>query len=135
MANKKEIAEFSKKWKRILYVLIWLGAFSPVLAITVLIMSQSEDGLPSIEVLENPPELLASVVLADDGSTELGRYWTVNRSSVDYKDISPFVIDALVSTEDERFHEHAGIDLRAILRAAINLGAAGGASTISQHLK
>ncbi|MFZ9028548.1 MAG: transglycosylase domain-containing protein [Crocinitomicaceae bacterium] len=134
MANKKEIVEFSKKWKRILYVLIWLGALSPVFAITLLIMSQSEDELPSIEVLENPPELLASVVLADDGRTELGRYWTVNRSSVSYKDISPYVIDALISTEDERFHEHAGIDLRAILRAAANMGAAGGASTITQQL-
>lgn len=115
-------------------MLIWLGAFSPVFAITILIMSQSEDELPSIEVLENPPELLASVVLADDGRTELGRYWTVNRSNVEYKDISPFVIDALISTEDERFHEHSGIDLRAILRAAANMGSAGGASTITQQL-
>ena len=134
MAKKKEISEFSKKSKRILYALIWLGAFSPVFLITSLFIFQSEDELPSIEVLENPPELLASVVLADDGRTELGRYWTVNRSSVDYKDISPFVIDALVSTEDERFHEHAGIDFRALLRAVVNLGSAGGASTISQQL-
>lgn len=134
MAKKAEKIEFSKKWKRILFVLIWLGAFSPVFAITILIMSQSEDELPSIEVLENPPELLASVVLADDGRTELGRYWTVNRSNVEYKDISPFVIDALISTEDERFHEHSGIDLRAILRAAANMGSAGGASTITQQL-
>lgn len=134
MAKKKEISEFSKKSKRILYALIWLGAFSPVFLIASLFIFQSEDELPSIEVLENPPELLASVVLADDGRTELGRYWTVNRSSVDYKDISPFVIDALVSTEDERFHEHAGIDFRALLRAVVNLGSAGGASTISQQL-
>lgn len=134
MTKKKEISEFSKKSKRILYALIWLGAFSPVFLITSLFIFQSEDELPSIEVLENPPELLASVVLADDGRTELGRYWTVNRSSVDYKDISPFVIDALVSTEDERFHEHAGIDFRALLRAVVNLGSAGGASTISQQL-
>lgn len=134
MAKKTEKIEFSKKWKRILFLLIWLGAFSPVFAITLLIMSQSEDELPSIEVLENPPELLASVVLSDDGKTELGRYWKVNRSNVEYKDISPYVIDALISTEDERFHEHSGIDLRAIMRAAANMGSAGGASTITQQL-
>lgn len=134
MAKKAEKIEFSRKWKRIFYLLIWLGAFSPVFAIALLIMSQSEDDLPSIEVLENPPELLASVVLADDGKSELGRYWKVNRSNVEYKDISPFVIDALISTEDERFHEHSGIDLRAIMRAAANMGSAGGASTITQQL-
>lgn len=134
MAKKAEKIEFSRKWKRFFYLLIWLGAFSPVFAIALLIMSQSEDDLPSIEVLENPPELLASVVLADDGKSELGRYWKVNRSNVEYKDISPFVIDALISTEDERFHEHSGIDLRAIMRAAANMGSAGGASTITQQL-
>lgn len=117
-----------------LFFLIWMGAFSPVWAITFLIMSQPEDELPSIEMLENPPELLASVVLADDGKSELGRYWKVNRSNVEYKDISPYVIDALVSTEDERFHEHAGIDLIAIMRAGANMGKAGGASTLTQQL-
>jgi penicillin-binding protein 1A len=99
-------------------------------------MSQSEEELPSIEVLENPPELLASKILSDDDSTkiELGSFWTVNRSRVDYKDISPFVIDALISTEDERYYDHSGIDLKAIMRAALKLGSAGGASTISQQL-
>ena len=84
--------------------------------------------------MENPPELLASVIYADDGNTQLGRYWTVNRTNVDYKDISPYVFDALIATEDERFLEHPGIDLKALGRAVVNMGEAGGGSTITQQL-
>ena len=85
-------------------------------------------------MLENPPELLASVIFSDDGKTELGRYWSVNRTSVEYKDISPYVFDALIATEDERFHEHSGIDFRGLARAIGNMGNKGGASTITQQL-
>ena len=125
---------FSKKTRRILTILLWLGAFSPVFAISLLIFSQSEEDLPSVETLENPPELLASIVLADDGKTELGRYWSVNRTSVAYKEISPYVFDALIATEDERFMEHSGIDFRGVGRAIFKMGKGGGASTISQQL-
>lgn len=132
--NKKEKLRFTKKTTFFLYSLLWLGALSPILAITLLYSTQSEEDLPSVEVLENPPELLASVIYADDGTTELGRYWNVNRTSVAYKDISPFVIDALISTEDERFLEHPGIDMKALGRAVYNMGSAGGGSTITQQL-
>ena len=108
--------------------------FLPAMMIIVLIMKQDDDEMPSLEMLENPPELLASVVYADDTKTELGRYWRVNRTSVDYKDISPFIIDALIATEDERFMEHSGIDFWAVARAARGMGSAGGASTITQQL-
>lgn len=106
----------------------------PVFVITFLIYSQPEEELPSVEMLENPPELLASIVYADDGKTELGRYWSVNRTTVDYKEISPYVFDALIATEDERYMEHPGVDLRALTRAIVNMGEKGGASTISQQL-
>lgn len=132
--NVKEKVQFENRTLRILTVLLWLGAFSPVLAITVLLLKQSDDEMPSIEMLENPPELLASVVLADDGKTELGRFWSVNRTSVKYNEISPYVFDALIATEDERFEDHSGIDLWAVGRAATSMGGSGGASTISQQL-
>lgn len=134
MKETQEKHTFTKRTSRILYVLLWLGALSPFLAVFFLFMSQSEDELPSIEDLENPPELLASVILADDGKTELGRYWKVNRTSVDYKEISPYVFDALIATEDERFLEHAGIDFEAVGRALAKMGKGGGASTITQQL-
>ena len=138
MATKKkentEKLRFTKKTSRILYILLWIGAVSPILGIWYLYSSQSEEELPSVAVLENPPELLASVIYADDGNTQLGRYWTVNRTNVDYKDISPYVFDALIATEDERFLEHPGIDLKALGRAVVNMGEAGGGSTITQQL-
>jgi len=135
--NKKEKIEktvFGKKTRKILNVLFWLFAFSPVLAILFLVYTEDEEDLPSVEVLENPPELLASVIYADDGNTELGRYWSVNRTSVDYKDISTHVFDALIATEDERYMTHPGVDLKALTRAIARMGKDGGGSTISQQL-
>ncbi|MEM6771200.1 MAG: transglycosylase domain-containing protein, partial [Bacteroidota bacterium] len=80
----------------------------------------------------------ASSVISEDGKL-LGKYFRENRISVPLKDISPFVTDALIATEDSRFFEHQGIDLRALGRVAwrsIIMGdrSGGGGSTISQQL-
>ena len=91
--------------------------------------------LPSLHELENPTLVLASEVYAADGSS-MGKYYTSkgNRLDVSYKDISPNVIHALVSTEDERFYEHSGIDAKAVIRAILLFGKDGGGSTITQQL-
>jgi len=122
-----------KQHKRATYI-YWAIATFPIYFIGLLVLFQSEDDLPPVAMLDNPPELLASVVYADDGETELGRYWKINRTSVAYKDISPNVTDALISTEDERFHKHSGVDFKAIGRAIVSAGGSGGASTITQQL-
>lgn len=132
--EKKEKISFNDRTVKVLTRLMWIGAFTPVLAIVILLVKQPNDEMPSIEMLENPPELLASVILADDGKTELGRYWSVNRTSVEYKNISPYVIDALIATEDERFLDHSGVDFKALVRAATSMGGSGGGSTITQQL-
>ena len=80
----------------------------------------------------------ASSVISEDGEV-IGKYFRENRVSVDLADISPFVTDALIATEDARFFEHQGIDLRALGRVlvkSIALGdrSSGGGSTISQQL-
>ena len=135
MKDRKETkVAFSEVGKKKMTYAFWGVAMFPFIIVSFLFLFQSEDDLPPVEMLDNPPELLASVVYADDGETELGRYWKVNRTSVEYKEISPFVTDALISTEDERFNEHSGVDFKAIGRAIINVGGAGGASTISQQL-
>lgn len=137
MAKESKAARkpsFTEKEHSRATILYWFGATFPLLFIACLLLFQSEDDLPPVAMLDNPPELLASVIYADDGETELGRYWKINRTSVDYKEISPNVTDALIATEDERFHDHSGADFRAIGRAIINAGSAGGASTISQQL-
>ncbi len=91
--------------------------------------------LPSLKELENPSMMLASEVYADDG-TQMGKYYKdkSNRSIVDYKDISPNVLNALVATEDARFYDHSGIDGWAVMRAIAKIGRDGGGSTITQQL-
>lgn len=89
--------------------------------------------LPSLQELENPQASLASEIYADDGSL-MGKIYTENRSPVDFKDISRNVINALISTEDVRFYDHAGIDAIAIGRAVKGFGSEGGGSTLTQQL-
>jgi penicillin-binding protein 1A len=111
----------------------WILATFPITFIVCLLIYQSFSELPSIEDLKDP-QLSASVVYANDGQSELGRYWKVNRLVAHYDSISPFITDALISTEDERFYSHSGIDVKALARAVVNVGGAGGASTITQQL-
>src|SRR5690606_229318 len=65
--------------------------------------------LPSFEELEDPKSNLASEILTDDLKV-LGRYYKHNRSNVKYSELSPYLVHALISTEDKRFYEHSGID-------------------------
>ena len=88
--------------------------------------------MPSIEELENPSASLSSQVYADDG-TMMGKYYLQDRVNVKYNDISPNIIHALVATEDERFYDHSGIDLRSLIRAFASFGGEGGASTITMQ--
>ncbi|MCU7552320.1 penicillin-binding protein [Chitinophagaceae bacterium LB-8] len=123
--------------KRILTLLIilLLSGLS-ILALVVFLVMQGVFGpLPSLKQLKNPNLLQASEVLAAD-STLMGKYYRVggNRSNSNFKDISHYVIDALIATEDERFYKHTGIDTRSTLRAVFLLGRAGGGSTLSQQL-
>ena len=96
--------------------------------------------MPPVEELKNPSDRFASVVSSADGK-ELGRYFrnTGNRVYADFDEISQNVVDALIATEDARFEEHSGIDVRALARVAFKtllMGQrnAGGGSTITQQL-
>ena len=94
--------------------------------------------MPSFEELENPRSLQASEVLSDDGQT-LGYIGLENRSNVTYDQISPNLINALIATEDVRFHRHSGIDIRSLGRVLFKTlvggnRSSGGGSTITQQL-
>lgn len=96
--------------------------------------------MPPVEELKNPRDRFASVVYSADGQ-EIGRYFknTGNRVYADYDEISPYMVDALIATEDSRFMEHSGVDFRALMRVAFKtllMGRknAGGGSTITQQL-
>ncbi len=88
--------------------------------------------LPTFEELENPENNLATEIISTDGKT-IGKYAVENRTPIRYKDLPNNLIKALVSTEDERFYEHSGIDFRGLARAISKPGS-GGASTITQQL-
>lgn len=114
---------------------LFFGGFAAFILLIVLANFGVFGSMPSISELQNPSILQASEVYAEDG-TLMGKYYTErgNRSNVKYRDISPFVINALVATEDERFYNHSGIDFRSTMRAVVTLGSEGGGSTITQQL-
>ncbi len=129
----------SGKSRRYLLVL-WTLFFLPVFIFT-LIMIRIGNGkmgfMPEFAQLENPQTNLASELITEDGEL-LGKYFVENRSFVDYEDLAPHLVDALVATEDVRYYRHSGIDLRGLLRVGVKtilLGKnEGGGSTISQQL-
>ena len=111
----------------------WALVLSPVLGLFFMLVLAALSDLPGTEDLENPRSDLATAILFSDG-TQMGQYYRENRIPVDYERISPNVVNALIATEDERFREHSGIDLRGTMRAAVYLGKKGGASTLTQQL-
>ena len=88
--------------------------------------------MPQLEDIENPTASLASQVFADDG-TPIGKYYIEDRIITEYRDISPFAVQALVATEDKRFYDHSGIDPLSVGRALFFLGSEGGGSTLTMQ--
>lgn len=96
--------------------------------------------MPPVEQLENPIDKYASQVISSDGKV-LGSYAHSkdNRIYVNYQDLSPYLVKALIATEDIRFSEHSGIDAQGLFRAVVKRGllmqkSGGGGSTITQQL-
>ena len=122
---------------------LWSFLAVVILGITLLFLSIAQGWvgyLPDMDELENPNYKFASQVLSADGK-EMGTwsYSKENRVFVDYNDISPYLIKALIATEDVRFTDHSGIDAKSLLRAIVKRGilmqkSAGGGSTITQQL-
>jgi penicillin-binding protein 1A len=88
---------------------------------------------PSYKDIKKPAQRVGSELYTSDGKL-IGRYFKENRTPINYNEISPSVINALVATEDVRFYKHWGIDAQAVARAVVGMGKDGGASTITQQL-
>lgn len=132
---EKDISVF-KKYIRIFWIVFASGVFA--VALMFFMIAQGMLGImPSFEDLENPESLLASEVVSADGVV-MGKYFKENRSFVTYEELSPNLLNALVATEDVRFYEHSGIDMRGLVRVLKGILTAdtnsGGGSTISQQL-
>lgn len=114
------------------------GLFGAGIAFLIILFWMISKGwlgyLPPLEELQNPKNRYASEIFTSDMQS-LGRYYRqANRVGVQYDELSPYLVNALVATEDVRFYEHTGIDTKSIFRAVLKLGRAGGGSTLTQQL-
>ena len=117
----------------------WILVLCPVAALfLMLFLVWAFADIPSLEELENPDSKLATQVIAEGGEI-LTTFHIENRSFVSYDELSPYIVQAAVATEDRRFYRHSGIDIRALGRVMVKtlLGrdsSQGGGSTITQQL-
>lgn len=137
--DKKKILERLQTPKAVRW--FWIILCAPVALILLLLLLTRLGAfgkLPTFEELENPKSNLATEIYSDDGEM-IGSFFIQNRSYVDYNELSPALVAALISTEDIRFYSHSGIDFISLARVAVKTLALGnrrqgGGSTITQQL-
>ena len=128
------------KYKK-LVVTFWVLVIGGMLSVFTLFTMISYGWLgfmPSFEELENPKSNLATDIISSD-QQHLGTFFRENRSYSLYNELSPNIVNALIATEDVRFHDHSGIDARGLARVAFRTvimqdESSGGGSTITQQL-
>ena len=136
MSKKSNHSHFKKY-----LVAFWMIVLLPFLgfAFFLFLVSKGTLGeLPTFEELENPKSNLASEIITSDHII-LGKYFIQNRTNVHYYELSPNLVNALKATEDIRFEEHSGIDMRGLFRVLFKTifarqESSGGGSTITQQL-
>ena len=130
--KKKSPKDENARHKRTFWK-IFVGSIGFVLLLFILASWGIFGSLPDETSLENPEKNLATEIISSDGKV-IGKFYKENRTPVPYEALPDDLINALLATEDIRFYDHSGIDVRGTLRAAVYLGTKGGASTISQQL-
>ena len=93
--------------------------------------------LPDLEAIENPNNSVSTTIYSSDYEV-LGSYYNENRIEITYDELSPYLVKGLIATEDKRFYDHSGIDLKGLFRAVVMTGMLGrnegGGSTLTQQL-
>jgi len=121
----------------IIFWALFAFPFIAALIIFILISKGKLGPMPSFRELENPEYFLAAEVYSED-EVLLGKISIENRTWTDFQNLSPYLVQALIATEDIRYYRHSGIDIRGLGRAVfrtILLGQnTGGGSTITQQL-
>lgn len=141
--KKKKQPTITQKQKKNFFIVFW-SLFTAGIITVVIIFTLIVNGfigyLPPIEELQNPKNNIASEIISSDGE-RIGTFFTAkdNRINANYSDLSPYLVNALIATEDARFNEHSGIDGRAlsrvfVKRVLLQQKGAGGGSTITQQL-
>ena len=130
----------NKNWKKyiIWFWSLFLLGIAGVAFLFIMIANGRIGFMPSFDELENPPNILASEIYSQDRKIIDKYFIHENRTYVNYENLPPHLIDALIATEDVRFFRHSGIDVRGLVRVFKGLitgdTSSGGGSTISQQL-
>lgn len=117
----------------------WIVVTAPfAILILALVLVGLFAEIPSFEELEHPDNKLATQIIAENGEV-LTTFHIENRTYVAYDELSPYLVNAAVATEDARFYEHSGIDIRSLARVLVKTilmrdSSQGGGSTITQQL-
>jgi penicillin-binding protein 1A len=133
MTKEKETEQPKKKNYAKRFWILYIVLFLVVIHVFLLAGLGLFGKMPTFQQLENPQSNLATEILTQDSVT-LGKYFKQNRTPVAFNQLPDHLVNALISTEDERFYSHSGIDARGTLRAIAYAGSKGGASTITQQL-
>lgn len=134
MNQEPSSQDVTKKYLRY----FWMGIASVLSLFFLFILAISLGAfgkLPTFRDLENPKSNLATEIISSDQAV-LGTYYYQNRSNADFNELSPNLINALIATEDIRFYDHSGIDLKRTFTIIFYnlIGKTQGGSTISQQL-
>jgi len=135
---KKTSASRKKKFIMIFWGTI-AGLFLLVVLLFVLVANGKFGFMPTFEYLENPSTNIATEIYSSDGVLLNTFFLEENRNPVEYKNLPPHLINALIAREDHRFVDHSGIDGFGLLRVAVKTvlmrrSDQGGGSTITQQL-
>lgn len=126
--------------KKILIRTLWCIIFIPIALLLLFVIGVGIfTEIPSFEELENPKTYLATELISEDGQV-IGSYHIENRTYVIPQELSPYLVQAAIATEDVRFRKHSGIDFYSLARVGVksillgNTSSGGGGSTITQQL-
>ncbi len=135
---------FRQRWPVVGGILAWAGwlakwGFVALMALVLSVWLGFFGPLPSMDELRTIENANTSEVYASDNDREpIGKFYIENRTTIPLDSISPFVVKALIATEDRRFFTHSGIDLQSWFRVAYGMmfrrESSGGGSTLSQQL-
>ena len=129
LPQKKSRWGFVVRWTAILA--IWSG-----LIVSAILAYYAWD-LPDLEKLETPSRRPSVTILASDNSV-IATYGDLHTGAVRFNQVPPYLVQAIIATEDRRFFDHFGIDIFGIARAAVTNLSAGkvrqGGSTLTQQL-
>lgn len=121
---------------RLPWKILAVCAIAGFIMLTLIIM-HLEANLPSVELLKDVQLQIPLKIYTADGKL-IAEYGEKRRTPIKLEQVPQKLIDAIIATEDHRFYDHPGVDIRGIARAAVALIAKGtkeqGGSTITMQV-